>query len=126
MTGEQIKNGEPEGVYAQVVPGVVCFQLEDVQQEVQTRFGSKSGKIQPFKLGKRNKWKPTKQKLKHLFCWNHRQIEKALWHFDSHVWHERNTCDRIWCTQVKQGKECTSAWRPACNLTPVASYITCQ
>lgn len=68
MTGEHIKNGEPEGVYAQVVPGVVCFQLEDVQQEVQTRFDSKSGKIQSFKLSKRNKWKPTKQKINVSFA----------------------------------------------------------
>jgi len=64
MTGKQIKNGEPEGVYAQEVPGVVCFQLEDVQQEVQTQFGSKAGKIKSSKLGKRNNWKPTKQKNK--------------------------------------------------------------
>ena len=48
-----MQNGEPEGVYAQGVHEVVCFQPEDVQQEVRKQFGSKPGKIRSFKLSKK-------------------------------------------------------------------------
>lgn len=35
--------------------------------------------------------------------------------------------EALWGSGTKQQKKhITSAWRPACNLTPVASYITCQ
>jgi hypothetical protein len=36
---------------------------------------------------------------------------------------EKNRGIRV-CVWV--GGDQTSAWRPACNLTPVASYITCH
>lgn len=39
-----MKNGEPEAGYAQEVHGAVCFQPEDVQQEVRIQFDSKPGK----------------------------------------------------------------------------------
>jgi len=47
------KNGEPEEGYAQEVHGVVCFQPEDVPQEVRIQFGSKAEKMQSFKLSKK-------------------------------------------------------------------------
>ena len=43
-----MQNGEPEGVCAQEAREVVCFQLEDAQQEVHIQFGSKPGKVLSF------------------------------------------------------------------------------
>lgn len=71
-----MQNAEPEVGYAQEVHEVVCFQPEDVLQEVRIQFGSKPGKIQPFELSK-NQLKATKTKRKDVLHCNHRHTKKA-------------------------------------------------
>jgi len=85
----------------------------------------KLGKFSHLNSVKETNGNQPNKKIKYFFCWNHRQIEKAFVAFQlSHLASKKYMTEHG--PQVKQGKECTSAWRPACNLTPVASYITCQ
>ena len=68
----------PEEVYAQEVHEVVCFQLEDVQQEVHIQFDSKSGGNPIIQI----KYKPTKESnTKANKPWIIGKQEKLLLHF---------------------------------------------
>lgn len=93
LGSNQIQNGEPEEEYAQEVPGVVCFQPEDVQQEVRIQFDSKAGKIQSFKLSKKkqieiNQNKKNKMMSSVAIIGKHKKLP---WHLKPRVCHERIT-----------------------------------
>jgi len=57
----------------------------------------------PLILVQCNSLKPTKQKEQSFYAHQSKATKR-----EDKEWHQ------------------TSAWRPACNLTPVASYITCH
>ena len=93
----------PEVGCGQEVLAMVCSQKEDVQLEVHRQFG----------LG------PEKASLN----W-YKEIQSNYviqTHREKHIL----SCKSMKTNTINQ--DChTSAWRPACSRTPVASYITCQ